>query len=150
MQTRFLFFLIAGIIFLGALFIFTNLKADNDIFPKILKVKTGDIYITVLETKADREKGLSGVKSLPENEAVLFVFDEAEKYGIWMKDMHFPIDIIWLDEAYRIVHVEENISPETFPRVFIPPQKSMYIIEANSSFVDKNEIKVGNVLNFVP
>ena len=95
-----------------------------------------------------RQKGLSDRESIPENTAMLFVFDKADKYGFWMKDMKFPLDIVWLNEKKEIVYLLQNIKPDTYPDTFFPIDNAMYIIEFNAGFSEKNNIKVGNVLNF--
>jgi uncharacterized membrane protein (UPF0127 family) len=46
-----------------------------------------------------------------ENEGMLFYLEEPRKGSFWMKNMHFPIDIIWLDENFSIVHIEEELQP---------------------------------------
>src|SRR4051812_48326835 len=56
------------------------------------------ISIEVADTPEARERGPSGRESLPQGSGVLFVFDAPATYGFWMKDMRFPIDIVWLDE----------------------------------------------------
>ena len=53
-------------------------------------------------------QGLAVKNQLKENEAMLFVFEKPGKHSFWMKDMKFPIDIIWLDSTGKIVHIEEN------------------------------------------
>ena len=65
-----------------------------------------------------------------------------------MKDMQFPIDIIWLDEAKKIVNLEEYVSPESYPNIFYPSQRSFYIIETNAGFVEKYNLTTGNTLDF--
>ncbi len=102
----------------------------------------------VASTVQERERGLSGTESLPEDSAMLFTFDKPDFYGIWMKDMKIPIDIFWLDENYKIIHIEENISPQTYPKVFLPPEKSTYVLETNAGFAEKNKLKEGKLLNF--
>jgi len=101
--------------------------------------------ILIADTPSERTQGLSGRESLAENQAMLFVFDYPDYHKIWMKDMKFPIDVIWLDENKKITHIEENISPETYPATFFPPEKSLYIIEAYAGFAHKNDLQVGNV-----
>ena len=61
----------------------------------------------VMVKPEDRAMGLMFRPSLPEGQVLLFVFDEAEFHGIWMKNCRFPIDIVWLDEAQKVVHVQE-------------------------------------------
>jgi len=49
---------------------------------------------------------------------MLFVFEEPKIRSFWMKDMSFPIDIIWVDEGLEIVGIEKRISPNTYPKTF--------------------------------
>lgn len=56
-------------------------------------------------------KGLAVKDQLKENEAMFFVFNKPGKHSFWMKDMNFPIDIIWLDSNDKVVHIEQNLQP---------------------------------------
>ena len=107
-----------------------------------------EISLIVVDTPESRRIGLGGKESLPENTAMLFVFDKPAQHEFWMKDMKFSIDIIWLDEKKKIVHIEQNLSPDTYPTTFIPPQKSLYALEVNAGFTQRNSLKVGEILNF--
>jgi uncharacterized membrane protein (UPF0127 family) len=106
----------------------------------------GETSITLDIADSDEEKvqGLSGVLSIPKNHAMLFVFDENKEHGIWMKDMNFALDIVWLNSYSEVIYIERNISPDTFPKVFGPQKPSKYVLEFNAGFVSKNSIKVGD------
>lgn len=103
------------------------------------------IVVLVAENDKNRKKGLSGKSSLGEYEGMLFVFEESLKHGIWMKDMNFPIDIIWLNDLNEVIHLEERISPETFPKVFYPNKSASYVLEVSSGFIDKYKIRKGDL-----
>ena len=79
---------------------------------------------------------------------MLFVFNTPASYGIWMKDMLFPIDIISLDDHFSIVHIEHNVSPATYPNVFYSPSSTRYIIETNAQYANANDLHEGEVLDF--
>ena len=87
------------------------------------------LTLSVAATDATRSKGLSGRASLPERHAMLFVFDRAGRYGIWMKDMRFAIDIAWLDDSGRVIHVQRNARPEDGLKVFRPEAPARYVVE---------------------
>ncbi len=127
-------------------FAYLNQKPEtsNDIDHYTLSLNGGNIKHILANTAETRIKGLSGMESLPKDTVMLFVFDTPDKYGIWMKDMNFPIDIIWLDHEGRVITLESNVSPDTFPKVFFPPENSLYTIEANSGFIDQNQLEVGS------
>ncbi len=113
-----------------------------------LKLNNDKISLIIADTEEERDKGLGDRESMPDNTAMLFVFDVSDTYAFWMKDMKFPIDIVWLDENKRVVHIVESAMPESYPENFIPPDNSLYVIELNAGLVSKYGIKVGNILNF--
>jgi uncharacterized membrane protein (UPF0127 family) len=96
-------------------------------------------------------KGLAVKNQLKENEAMLFVFEDSAKHSFWMKDMKFPIDIIWLDSDGKIVHIEENLEP--CPLVFVCPSyapnaDSQYVLETVAGFTQRHNISVGTNIDF--
>lgn len=101
------------------------------------------LRVRVVENAADRVHGLSGQKSLEPTEGMLFVFATDDYHGIWMKDMLFPIDIAWIDAQGRVVSIERNVRPETFPKVFEPVRPVRYVIEANAHFMDSFNVSEG-------
>ena len=127
---------------------FIDNKFYNDQSKNEFNLKDNNISLLIANTDELRQKGLGSVDYLPQNTAMLFIFNEMENHGIWMKDMKFSLDIIWLDDKKKIIHIEENISPNTYPTLFGPERNSLYIIEANAGFSRKNAFKVGKVLNF--
>ena len=68
-------------------------------------------YVEVADTLNEREKGLSGKQSLEINKGMLFIFEKETLSGFWMKDMNFPIDIIWIDKNMRIIGIEKSPVP---------------------------------------
>lgn len=143
-QTRILFFVLAGAVLIGAVSLFSQSNTASS----VLHLPNKEISLIVVSTSETRTKGLSGMESLPENTAMLFSFNEPDRYGIWMKDMKFSIDILWLDEKGKIIHIENDISPDTYPKVFTPLEISSYVLEANVGFAKENDLKVGKTLNF--
>ncbi len=107
------------------------------------------VMVTVAETPEELVLGLSNTPSLGTNEGKLFIFEKSAKHGIWMKDMLFPIDIIWIDENLRVVHIEEQVAPESFPTVFAPPSDARFVLEVNAFFADALKLSVGDII-FIP
>ena len=99
----------------------------------------------VADTPDERAQGLSGVSDLEDLEVMLFVFPESDRYGIWMKDMRMPLDIIWVSQDLKIVHIEENVSPSTYPgTTFYPPEPAKYVIEGNAFLAESINANVGD------
>lgn len=114
------------------------------------KIKIGDtlLDLEIADTQEKRIKGLSDRDNLRENTGLLFIFEKEGMHGIWMKNMNFPIDIAWLDKEKRIVHIEGNISPETYPKIFTSDKPSLYVLETESDFFSKNKIEIGHLVDF--
>ncbi len=104
------------------------------------------VTATVADTHSERMKGLSGTDSLPEFGGKLFVFDTNDRHGIWMNDMHYPLDIMWFDDQLELIHIEKNIKPDTYPTVFTPEQNARYVLEVNAYFTDDFNIQIGSKL----
>ena len=114
------------------------------------EVGIGDtqIQVDIADTAAKREQGLSGRKSLSDSEGMLFVFDTPGKYGFWMKDMNFALDIVWLDSEKHVVGVEKDISPDSYPQVFWPNEAIKYVLELPSGFAQRHSVDTGSQVNF--
>jgi uncharacterized membrane protein (UPF0127 family) len=110
-----------------------------------VKLKIGEkTYTTeVSVTKEAREKGLSGRAELCRGCAMLFVFDAPSQYGFWMKDMQFPIDILWLRDG-RIVHKESNVSPDD-QRILKPTEAADSVLEISPD----ESVQVGERVDFI-
>ena len=108
------------------------------------------LEVTLADTPQERQLGLSGTASLPDLHGKIFVFDESAKHGIWMKDMNYPIDILWIDENLQIVHFEEDVSPGTYPTVFSPQTPSRFVLETNAFFISTYRIEKGDYISLPP
>lgn len=103
----------------------------------------------VSETPIDRQKGLSNVPLLFQDEGMIFVFNRSGTYKFWMKDMLMSIDMIWVNDKKIITHIEPSVAPETYPRNFGPDRNdSLYIIETNAGYAKKNSLEVGQTVSF--
>jgi uncharacterized membrane protein (UPF0127 family) len=112
-----------------------------------VKLPKGTLYAEIVDTPSSRAQGLSGRNGLAENGGMLFVFEQSGKYGFWMKDMLFPIDMIWINEDGVIVHVERGVSPDTYttnpPQVFINEPNAKYVLELGSGMAEKYGVYLG-------
>ncbi len=111
-----------------------------------LVIAETSIKIEVADSKSEREKGLSDAEYIDNDHGMYFIFDEPDYHGIWMKNMKFPIDIIWISEGQQVVHIEQAVSPKTFPKVFEPKKPAKFVLEVDSGFVRRNGIKLGDLV----
>jgi len=103
--------------------------------------------ITILKrfnTKQEQSNGLMFRKiPLPENSGALFVYDKPTLLNFWMKNTFIPLDILFLDNNYKIVGIYENLQPHTLHRRS-SKIKVMYAIEMNGGAVNKNKMKIND------
>ena len=126
------------------------LNADN-VSSSSVRIKNLIIYVDLAKTPEQQAKGLSIKNTLNENEGMLFIFDTSKEYSFWMKDMKFPIDIIWISSDNKIVHIEKNLQPCTFFLIctsYSPHANSKYVLEVPSNYTTKNNITIGDRVNF--
>ncbi len=114
------------------------------------------VKVEVVRTLASRQKGLMGRASLPADRGMLFVFEKDGRWGIWMKDMSIPLDVIWLDKDRKVVDMVEDMKPFRPPPgslaqapVFQPVAPSRYVLEVNAGFARRHGIRVGDRASFV-
>jgi uncharacterized membrane protein (UPF0127 family) len=116
-----------------------------------LKLPSGTVLSTeVMVEDNDRAMGLMFRPSLAKDRAMLFVFDVADFHGIWMKNCKFPIDIVWLDESRKVVHVAESVPPcrkDPCP-VYQPMQRAAFVVEMNAAQAKREKVVKGATLDF--
>lgn len=112
---------------------------------KEIKIKIGSkpYEVKIAQTDEEKEKGLQGVNELPENEGMLFIFDEAEDVSFWMKDTSIPLDIVFIDDELNVISVYQGI-PES--EEFITEKNVTFVLEVNQN----SGINVGDELEFSP
>jgi len=108
-----------------------------------VSVGSTTISVEVADTQGERTQGLSGRTTLPEGHGMLFVFEREGDWGIWMKDMKFSIDIIWMNREGNIITIARDVAPQTYPNAFYPTQPALYVLEVPAGFSDKNGVAEG-------
>jgi len=116
-----------------------------------LKLPSGKVLQTeVMVSDQDRQMGLMFRPSLPLDHGMLFIFEQPDFHAIWMKNCKFPIDILWLDDQGKVVHVAEKVPPckvEPCP-VYQPLQRASYVVELNAGQARKEKAVVGSRVEF--
>lgn len=122
----------------------------NNFVPKVqVQLGNGTYYVRVAETDTDRQRGLSGATALGRNDGLLMSFERDATWGIWMKDMNIPIDIIWLDAGKGVVYIVKNAAPElSTTQTFQPKKPARYVLELAAGSVDRSGIKIDSVAAF--
>lgn len=99
----------------------------------------------------ERQLGLMFREKINSDQAMLFLFKEEGFHSFWMKNMNFPLDIIWLDREKIIVHIESNVPPCQEPPCpsYTPQFPASYVLELKTGSVRKNQLKMYDKLDFV-
>ena len=125
------------------------LKAFSYYYPK-QQIIIGENILNVLvaDTSARQFKGLSGKKSLGKYDGMLFKFSSSDHYIIVMRDMNFPIDIIWINDNKIIdltynAQVEKNITESQLTQHSSSSTVNM-ILEVPAGLVKQKNLKIGD------
>lgn len=153
MQKVFLFLLTLSILLLIFIWSMVNKKAELPVDSSsdesiLISVGGTKIKAELADTPRKRVQGLSGRLLLGDDTGMLFVFEKEDFHGIWMKDMLFPIDIVWIDEGMVVIDVKRNTEPESYPDVFKPKDKAKYVLEVNAGFARSHDMEIGDKVSF--
>ena len=99
--------------------------------------------VTVADEPHERQQGLSNTTPLEDQTGMLFVFDSPGRYGMWMKDMNYALDMIWIDDTLTVVHIEENVTPDSYPKVFSSSVPARFVLEVPAFTVESFRISEG-------
>ncbi|MBI4118257.1 MAG: DUF192 domain-containing protein [Parcubacteria group bacterium] len=139
-----LIFLVLAVVF--ARHVFFDANTCGATLPTFASLSLGGAFfdVEIAGTAEERACGLSRRASLPKDRAMLFMFPESGLHGIWMKDMHFPIDILWLDKDLVVVDSARDVSPDSYPTVFHPKREARYVLELSAGAADVLHLKEGD------
>ena len=107
--------------------------------------------VEVADTTDERTLGLMNRDSLDENKGMIFVYDKEVVPAFWMKNMEFPLDMIFFDKNLKVVDFFQNVPPcatDVCPH-YIPSTGSQYILEVNSGTVNKLNVQRGDLAEYV-
>ena len=132
-------------------FIFTNSSLPLDKFVQIFLPNGKNITAELTMTDEERARGLMFRERVDDDQGMLFVFEDEGFYSFWMKNMKFPIDILWLDKEKRIVHIEHCVPPcRREPCLSYEPDiPSLYVLELKAGSVEKNTLKLYDKIDFI-
>ncbi len=146
---------IIGVI--GMLSIPKDVKLEQTEFPMgIIKIGNVTLQVQIADTKPLQTRGLMFQEKLPYDQGMLFVFEDEGIRSMWMLNMQFSLDLIWIDSDGRIVHIQKDTQPcksalETMACTFTNGngQEAKYVLEVTSGFVDKFNITENSKLEII-
>lgn len=127
-------------------------SAQHDKLPpiNICNDRGSCILVEIAITPEEWATGLMFRDRLPKGTGMLFLFPRPDFWSFWMKNVKIPLDIIWMDNTKRIVHIVTNAKPcliDACPE-YTPMKKAIYVLESNSGLAKKWKLKIGDRLIF--
>lgn len=112
----------------------------------------GSVTAAIADTGDLRFTGLSDTESLPEDRGMLFVYDSVGSREYVMREMDFPIDIVYVDGEKRITKIHHAPAPgpneDGESEEFTFPGRGQYVLEVNYNWTTERGIETGDVLSF--
>jgi uncharacterized membrane protein (UPF0127 family) len=126
-------------------------SADSSLPKAQVRIDNVDILAEIPNTPSLQHKGLGQRDYLGEFEGMLFIFPKADFYAFHMKDMRFPIDIIWI-RSNVIVDISKNIPVPIGVNLptYRPNTKADKVLEVNAHFTDRHNIRWGDKVEIHP
>jgi uncharacterized protein len=134
----------------------SNSSAGNTSLTKptnyVVTIGNTTVHAEVANTPAERETGLMNRTALNENAGMLFVFETQQQQSFWMKNMRFPLDIVFITADMRVLEIYQSVPPCTGDPcpLYTSSAPIKYALEVNSGFSERNGIASGNVVRITP
>ncbi len=141
MTQKILFSLIIFLIILSGYFILNEKKDSMVCFEE-------DCFsVEIADEEIERNKGLMFREELDKDRGVLFIFENSGTYPFWMKNTPLPLDIIWIDNNYKVVHIANNTTPYSTD-IINPAVEAKYVLEINGGLSHYLGFEVGSISEF--
>jgi len=115
-------------------------------------IGNGTVLAEVADTAAQQETGLMYRTSLNEDAGMLFIFQTQEQQSFWMKNMRFPLDIIFITGDKHVLDIYASVPPcpgDPCP-LYTSSGPIKYVLEVNAGFSARNGITNGDPVTIVP
>ena len=102
------------------------------------------LRVEVVDTPETRARGLMERESMPEDQGMLFVFEESDFRAFWMRNTLIPLSIAYIDERLRILEIHDMVPLDETP---VPSRfPAMYALELNQGAFAELGIEIGDRL----
>ncbi len=115
-----------------------------------ITVGTTSVIVEVADTPPKQTKGLSRRDMLAQGHGMLFVYSEKAERYFWMKDMRFPLDVLWIADDV-VIGMQQNILYEPVQGQIVRFQSlkpADRVLEVNAGWIAENGVKIGDIVDF--
>jgi len=141
----------AIILFVGSIASIQLLKTQHQVtYRETITIREQEFSVKLAQTGKERSEGLMWVEELPENEGLLFIYEQEGYRSFWMKNTLIPLDIVFIDDVNRIVDVIHEVQPceqEHCP-TYRSAKQAKYVLEINGGISKTHEFKIGDLVEF--
>lgn len=130
--------------------------ADRAHLPKgTVRVDNSVITVEVADSPAERQRWLTFRQDmLPQDTALLIKYDEADLHEIWMLNIQFNLDLLWLDSDGNVVYMKQDVPPcgnvvETVSCTYKPTSKALYVMAADAGFIKSHNFVQGSKMTII-
>jgi len=100
------------------------------------------IDIEIAETDVERATGLMRRRALPANSGMLFIMDDEDTTGFWMKNTPLPLDIMFVAADSHIINIVRRTTPFS-EEVIRPAAPKKFVVEVRGGYSDRLGITEG-------
>jgi len=118
--------------------------------PRIIFPDNFAVHVEIAADDSTRAQGLMFRDQLAPDRGMIFLFAQSGDYPFWMKNTLIPLDMIWIDDQKRIVHVASNVPPcKADPCPSVPSGgNAKYVLEVAAGVAGRHALANGQTLRF--
>ena len=108
-----------------------------------------EFSLEIAATDRERQLGYMFREKVGAQEGMLFLFGVTDRHGIWMKNCRVSLDIVWLDEDFRVIEIaaEAPPCPSDGPcPSMLPMRASRYVLEIAGGRAAEEKLALGDVV----
>lgn len=141
---------------LGLIFIPQEIKNKQiDFAEGTIRIDDDVIKVEIAESRADKQRWLMfREERLPLNSAMILVYEKSDLYSMWLLNIEYNLDLIWINENGNIVYMVKDAEPckNTFDAAsctYKNTKAAKYIIAAASGFIEEHDITEKSIMTII-
>jgi uncharacterized protein len=104
------------------------------------------INVEIAKSSAEKQRWLMfRQEKMPLNSAMILVYDKPDLYSMWLLNIEYNLDLMWLDESGHMVYIVKDAFPcksalDPSSCTYKNTKAAKYVIAATSGFIDRHKI----------